>query len=159
MGSDFTCVSIPQGFVYMWPSSPATLLGASSAGDSAAQCGPTSCPMRWSRPSTHVSENETSWSTKATRLPLCIDKVQRAPAQAGINRLWVARALVTITPLPRPSTGFTRLSFIHRRTPGKSREAVEFAPLGWVAGSITSACCNCSAIYRHRRLRQTITSN
>jgi len=55
--------------------------------------------------------------------------------------------------------GLYKAELIHRRAPWKTREAVELATLEWYLGLTTTACWNRSAIYRRRKLRQTITSN
>jgi len=65
-GSAISRTSRPGRVSSTWLSSSTSLLGASSAGASAARCGRTSCLMRWNRRCTRVSPNETSWSTIAT---------------------------------------------------------------------------------------------
>lgn len=84
--------------------------GASLAGASEVRCGPTSCSMHWCRPCTRVSPIGTSWSIISDRgahyVPI---KYSERLSEDGTERSVDSKGDITIMPVSRPSTGFTRV--------------------------------------------------
>ena len=80
-------------------------------------------------------------------------------AEAGVEPSVGSKGDSYDNALAETINGLYKAELIHRRAPWKTREAVELATLEWVACSTTTAYWKRWAIYRRRKLRQTITRN